>query len=669
MKTTREKLKYLQNDIYNHSDNDCFVEREQYLGQFTEPENKPYDFQAKLFAGLLEYVSTPVNENDIFVGRIVEGPQKEGMTWWNMLSYSLGHMTPDYNLLLTCGHKGILETIEKNAEKIGTESARQYAENAKTVIFAVKSYAQRYALEAKAAGNERAYKALMKVPFEPAYDLYSALQAIWLSHMIAGGYVGSRDYAFGYMDEYLYPFYQKEKENGVSDEEIIELFAAFFVKPNEICGRCAHNHNVKLVPSWSSKQYLMIDGGRANRLSEIILEALKLNCLAQPELTVALAENSKEEFKNKVFEAMSVLTDKLQVYNYDLLHNFLLNKGLPEEIASRPAFSACCTFDLNHYNIREEYYMGIMFSFTNLYDYDYSTKEEFLNAFKAFVADEAQRYVDQFRDANVAEKERIYVYDTLLLTGCNENCEYPPNGLERRIKVIFLPGLATLGDSLAVLDKFVFGEEKRMTYKEFVEMLKKDFEGYEDIHREILAMTKFGNDSDVDKYTVEMANLLIDAVESAKLLPNEIMIPGFYSLQYDNLCCEGVAATPDGRKSGKPYSENQSPTYGTDKNGITALLNSEAKLPYERTAAGGLNLTFGKRVSADILKALVKTYFSQGGLHIGISVIDRDVLLAAMKDPTNKKYRSLTVRLYGFSEYFVSLPEWQQIAVLNRTAY
>ena len=30
----------------------------------------------------------------------------------------------------------------------------------------------------------------------------------------------------------------------------------------------------------------------------------------------------------------------------------------------------------------------------------------------------------------------------------------------------------------------------------------------------------------------------------------------------------------------------------------------------------------------------------------------------------------LTVRLYGFSDYFVSLPaEWQQRAVLDRTAY
>ena len=56
-----------------------------------------------------------------------------------------------------------------------------------------------------------------------------------------------------------------------------------------------------------------------------------------------------------------------------------------------------------------------------------------------------------------------------------------------------------------------------------------------------------------------------------------------------------------------------------------------------------------------------------GGLHVGISVADREMLEDAMVNPD--KYKSLTVRLYGFSEYFISLPKWQQIAVINRTRY
>ena len=80
-----------------------------------------------------------------------------------------------------------------------------------------------------------------------------------------------------------------------------------------------------------------------------------------------------------------------------------------------------------------------------------------------------------------------------------------------------------------------------------------------------------------------------------------------------------------------------------------------------------MNLTFSSAVRPEILRALVETYFKKGGLHVGITVLDREVLKDAMKHP--EKYRSLTVRMYGFSEYFITLPEWQQIAVLNRTAY
>ena len=65
--------------------------------------------------------------------------------------------------------------------------------------------------------------------------------------------------------------------------------------------------------------------------------------------------------------------------------------------------------------------------------------------------------------------------------------------------------------------------------------------------------------------------------------------------------------------------------------------------------------------------ALVTGYFRLGGQHVGISVLDRDTLKDAMENP--EKYKSLTVRLYGFSEYFISLPQWQQLAVLNRTEY
>ena len=177
----------------------------------------------------------------------------------------------------------------------------------------------------------------------------------------------------------------------------------------------------------------------------------------------------------------------------------------------------------------------------------------------------------------------------------------------------------------------------------------------------------FGNDTDIDRYTVMAGKTFLDAVDRVNHKDNYYLATGFYSLERENYWSSGVGATPNGRKAGEPFSENQSPTYGADQNGITALLKSLAKLPFDRTVTGGLNLTFSKSISPDILRALVVSYFQIGGFHVGISVIDRKTLEDAMVHP--EKYKSLTVRLYGFSEYFVSLPKWQQLAILNRTEY
>lgn len=662
-----EKIEYLKKRVFEMSNTHCFIEKERFIRDLPPREGMSETYFAELFAGLVDSASTPVDENDIFVGRMVEAEPDADMKCPSRTFFAKGHITPNYERLLKKGYRGILEEIKKNAEKINEPYAYTYAKNAETVIEAIKRFAKRYAEAAREAGNERAYEALLRVPYEPAYDLYSALQGIWLAHMIASCYVGSRDYAFGYMDEYLYPYYKSERERGVTDGEISEMLAGFFVKANEICGRAAHNYNQKPVLSNSSKQYVLLDGGRANELSTVILKAARINKMAQPEFTVILTESSKDSFKNAVFETMSEITDKIQVYNGRVMSEFLRSEGLPEEIVTHPAVSACCTFDIYLHSCREEFYLPTPQIFCDtVHNGEFSTKAELLEAFKEGVKKECQGYLDETRSPDHDWTRMVHVLDTLLLSNCNEKCKYPPYGVKYRAKNIFLPAVATLGDSLCALDKLVFSGE--IPYRRFADALKADFVGYEDIYEKIAALDKFGNDNeDADAYTAEIGNLMIDAVKSCRHDENEIVAPSFYSLERNNVWAKEIPATPNGRRAGSPVSENQSPTYGADKNGITALLSSIARLPFERTAAGGLNLTFSSAQRPEILKALIETYFKKGGLHAGVTVLNREQLIDAMENP--EKYPALTVRLYGFSEYFICMPKWQQEAVLERTAY
>lgn len=666
-----ENLVKLKELVFESDNKACFIERERILSRL-EKEMAEYnepDKYAIILSKLLSEVSTPILDCDYFAGRVVEALPDKNMSAPNWLLCSVGHMSFDYEKLLKVGLKGILSEIKSNAAKKGDQDSASFAKNAEIVVLAIKDYAERYAKEAEVKGFSEMAQALKTVPFAPAYDFYSALQSIWIIHMIASCYVGSRDYAFGRFDNYMLPFYEKDIATGKTKQELTELLAGFFIKANEICGRATHNYHCKPVLSQSSKQYINIGGENPNVFSSVVLEAAMLNNMAQPHITVLLKPDANEQFTNDVFAALSVLTDKMNIYNYSQIVKSLVNKGIEKEIAKDFTYSACCTFDLNYHSFRLEYFTPVPQIFLSVFHKkEYASINEVLTAFKTALTENIQNYVDNTQKGFSEERARKeFVLDSLLLSDSTVECRYACDGNAKyNILNIFCPGVATIGDSLMVLDKLVF-KEKRYSYKEFAEIIKNNYENNQELVSEIKSYTMFGNDTEIDSYTVLAGNAFLDAIDAVEHRDNHYLTAGFYSLERENSWASEIGATPNGRKAGEPFSENQSPTYGADKNGITALLKSISKLPFDRTVTGGLNLTFSQKTNPEIMKALVVSYFQMGGFHVGISVIDRKTLEDAMVNP--EKYKSLTVRLYGFSEYFVSLPKWQQLAILNRTEY
>ena len=663
------KLNKLREIVFESDNLACFIERDRILTRL-DKEMQGYtdtDKYAIMLSKLLSEVSTPILDCDYFAGRMIEGRPEEGVCSPCQALASTGHMSPDYAKVLRLGLGGILDEIKENSKKINTPTALEFAHNAAIVVDAVNNLAKRYSDEAKRLGKEEMAEALARVPYAPAYDFYSALQSIWIVHLVASCYIGSRDYAFGRFDEYMLPFYRQALNGGKTEEELDELLAGFLMKANEICGRTTHNYNLKPILCHSSKQYVNIGGENPNEFSHAVLRAAAINNMAQPQITVLLKPDADEKFTSAVFDALSVLTDKMNVYNYDLVVNMLINKGIEPSVARDFTYSACCTFDLNYHNYRREYFTPLPQKFLEIIKAkEYSAIEPLLDDLRDALIPSMQRYADMQKGVGDIRR-KLFVFDSLLLSDTAVMCEYPDSvNTPYTVLNYFCVGVATVGDSLMVLDKLIF-KDKRLEWKEFISILENNYEGAEELRAEILSMTHFGNDTDADEYTALVGKTFLDAVDKIVCRENLYAIGGFYSLERDNVWASGIGATPDGRLAGEPISENQSPTYGMDKNGITALLRSIAKLPLDRTATGGLNLSFAQKQSHEILKSLVLAYFKLGGFHVGISVLDKDELRDAMAHP--EKYPSLTVRLYGFSEYFVSLPEWQQLAIINRTAY
>ena len=64
---------------------------------------------------------------------------------------------------------------------------------------------------------------------------------------------------------------------------------------------------------------------------------------------------------------------------------------------------------------------------------------------------------------------------------------------------------------------------------------------------------------------------------------------------------------------------------------------------------------------------LIRAYMRKGGFHIQFNIVDSRMLKGAQAEPD--KFRSLLVRVAGFTQYWVELGKQIQDEVISRTEY
>ena len=135
---------------------------------------------------------------------------------------------------------------------------------------------------------------------------------------------------------------------------------------------------------------------------------------------------------------------------------------------------------------------------------------------------------------------------------------------------------------------------------------------------------------------------------------------------------EKTKASPDGRRNGEMLKFGIGQSGGNDRNGLTALLSSVAKCDKHRIMYGSsvTNLFIDEQMvrndeSFDKLTKVLETYFNMGGTHFQLSYVSKEDLKNAKINPED--YKSLRVRVSGFSDYFVKLTESIQDDIIERT--
>ena len=191
---------------------------------------------------------------------------------------------------------------------------------------------------------------------------------------------------------------------------------------------------------------------------------------------------------------------------------------------------------------------------------------------------------------------------------------------------------------------------------------------------DITALTKFGNDTDdIDTFAREIAYTYTKPLEKYKNPRGGMFQAGLYPVSANVPLGAQTGATPDGRLAYTPIADGVSPAAGRDLKGPTAAANSVSKLDHYIASNGTLfNMKFHPsalegRSGLESFVALVRGYFDQKGSHMQFNVVSRETLRDAQKHP--EKYKSLVVRVAGYSALFTTLSKGLQEDIINRTEH
>ncbi len=183
---------------------------------------------------------------------------------------------------------------------------------------------------------------------------------------------------------------------------------------------------------------------------------------------------------------------------------------------------------------------------------------------------------------------------------------------------------------------------------------------------------KYGNDiHDVDMFAREVGNTYTKEMEKYRNVRGGTFQAGLYPVSANVPLGAQTGATPDGRLAYTPIADGIGPASGRDVKGPTATVNSVAKLEQGIASNGTLlNQKFHPSALAGMagltkFVALIRSYFDQKGMHMQFNVVTRETLLDAQKHP--EKYKTLVVRVAGYSALFTTLSRSLQDDIINRT--
>ncbi len=612
------------------------------------------------------------------------------------------HIAPGWDKTLENGLAGLLEEVRTARESLGERATREqldFYEAVEIVYGAAIELAGRYARLATDMAQklpehrerlELIASAMSNVPANRPRTFHEALQFMWLMHELIemeGEFVRS----MGQFDRTLYPFYRADIDSGLlTRAQAKELILFFWYK---WYSRTQGRENGKNF--CFGGQYP--DGSEiTNDLTYLAFEAYEEIATPDPKLSLRLLPDSPEKLYRRVADLIRNGRNSFVLMNDPPAVEALVRRGKTLEDARYYLPIGCyepavegkevgCTM-----NITVNLVKGVELALND--GRDPLTGEQvgphtgdprdfhgFEELWKAYT-----RQMDAFLEGAVesigaAERAWPQISPSPFIAATIDDCiadgkDISAGGAHYNSVGFVGTAIANTCDSLLALKKAVY-EEKRYTIEEILEALRDNFEGNEVMRQYLLnRIAKWGNnDEEADELAERIAEYYCNKVHSFRNGRGGPCQAALFSLTF---ALEGgrlTGALPDGRRSGESLAPGIGASYGRDRNGVTALLESVAKLDSTLMPNGAvLDVTLHPSAvegeeGLQALIALIKTFFSKGGYALQFNIFDTETLRDAQRFP--ERYANLQVRVTGWSVYFTSMSSHEQDQYIARITH
>jgi len=627
-----------------------------------------------------------------------------------------GHVVPDHEQVLK---KGLLAMQQEVREMLKADDLSEkdlaFLRSIDCAFEGMIVYAKRLVktLEeklAKETGPEKKsilqmmLKHCKKVPLYPAETFSEAVQSYWTEKVALELALPFNVHTPGRLDQTFYPYYKKDIEEGrTTKEKACELLEELFLKVMSHNMRPYSNFNAFFVARYEGSEPVTLGGltpqgkDATNELTYVMLDAADRSktCL---NFVVRLHKDSPEELYLKVADMQYNGTSNVSVMNDEVSIKAMEKRGYPHEDAIGYAMASCvdCCVPGKMGSMSFSAVLLCRILDMTLRDGDaktlvgtiqetglktgnpdsFTTFDQLVDAFVAQVSLQISKIAaaSRIRDRIYAEYLPSPHISALVQGPLQKKKDVTQGGGIYDLEgILYMGSIANVVDSLFVIKKLIF-EHKKFTFRDLLDAIDHNFVGYEDMHKVILDVDgKWGNGcEESDALAGMVTRRIFEETFKYKTYKGGFIAPFVNSMTshtYDGRMC---IATPDGRKAAKPFAASCNP-YNVDKRGPTGVLRSVSAVDFLDTQGCAVNIRMHPSAigrdeeTRKKWASLIKTYFAMGGGQLQPTVVSTEVLRAAQKDP--ETYQSVTVKVGGYSAYFVDLGHEIQEEVISRSEH